>query len=138
MKVWIKSYRYIFNKYRDTIKCVLECVEESPIARQMARLGETSEVYKCRICKRSPPTGVTFENGYLKMRNLMYATVVYYRIPCGNVPAYVHMNIGRYSTTPIFVQICILDSEDTWLVFSLVKKWARHSFCKDGWRLEEL
>lgn len=138
MKVWTKCRAYIFNQYRDTVKRVLEGVEESPIARQMARLGETSEVYKCRICKRSPPTGVTFGNGYLKMRNLMYSTVVYYRIPCGNVPAYVHMNIGRYSTTPIFVQICILDSQDTWLVFSLVKKWSRHSFCKEGWRLEEL
>lgn len=137
MKVWNRSHGYIFNKYRDTVKCVLERVDELPIARQMARLGETSEVYKCRICKRSSPMDVTFGNEYLKIRNFM-TTVVYYRIPCGNVPAYVHMNIGRYSTTPIFVQICILDSEDTWLVFSLVKKWSRHSFCKDGWRLEEL
>lgn len=138
MKVWNRSRGYAFNKYRDIVKCVLEGVDELPIARQMARLGETSEVYKCRIYKRSPPTGVTFRNGYLKMRNLMYSTVVYYRIPCGNVPAYVHVRIERYSMTPIFVQICILDSEDTWLVFSLVKKWAIHSFCKDGWRLEEL
>lgn len=138
MKVWTKGRGYIFNQYRDTVKRVLECVDELPIARQMARLGETYETYKCRICKRSSPTGVTFGNGYLKMRNLMYSTVVYYRIPCGDVPAYVHINIGRYSTTPIFAQICILDSEDTWLVFSLVKKWAGHSFCTDGWRLEEL
>ena len=137
MKVWTKGRAYIFNQYRDTVKRVLECVEESPIARQMARLEETSEVYKCRIRRCSSTMGVTFGNEYLKMRNLMYSTVVYYRIPCGNVSAYVHVNIGRYSTTPIFVQICILDSEDTWLVFSLVKKWAIHSFCKDGWRLEE-
>lgn len=138
MKVWTKGRAYIFNQYRDTVKCVLECVDELPIVRQMARLGETSEVYKCRIFKRSFPTGVTFGNGYLTMRNLMYVTVVYYRIPCGNVPAYVYVRIERYSMTPIFVQICILDSQDTWLVFSLVKKWARHSFSKDGWRLEEL
>lgn len=137
MKVWNRSHGYIFNQYRDTVKCVLECIDESPIARQMARFGETSEVYKCRIRRCSPFMDVTFGNEYLKIRNFM-TTVVYYRIPCGNVPAYVHMNIGRYSTTPIFVQICILDSEDTWLVFSLVKKWSRHSFCKDGWRLEEL
>lgn len=133
MKVWTKGRGYIFDQYRDTVKRVLECVEESPIARQMARLGETSEVYKCRICKRSPPTGVTFGNEYLKMRNLMYSTVVYYRIPCGNIPAYVHVNIGRYSTTPIFVQICILDSQDTWLVFSLVKSGQdTHSVRMDG------
>ena len=138
MKVWTKGRAYIFNQYRDTVKCALECVDELPIVRQMARFGETSETYKCRIRRCSSTMGVTFGNGYLKMRNLMYSTVVYYRIPCGNVPAYVHMNIGRYSTTPIFAQICILDSEDTWLVFSLVKKWSRHSFCKDGWRLEEL
>ena len=137
MKVWTKGRAYIFNKYRDTVKCVLECVDELPIVRQMARLGETSEVYKCRIRRCSPFMDATFGNEYLEIRNFM-TTVVYYRIPCGNVPAYVHVNIERYSTTPIFVQICILDSEDTWLVFSLVKKWARHSFCKDGWRLEEL
>ena len=137
MKAWTKGRAYIFNKYRDTVKCVLECVDESPIARQMARLGETSEVYKCRIRRCSSIMDVTFKNEYLKIRNFM-TTVVYYRIPCGNVSAYVHMNINRYSTTPIFAQICILDSEDTWLVFSLVKKWSRHSFCKDGWRLEEL
>ena len=138
MKVWNRSHGYVFNKYRDTVKCVLERLDELPIVRQMARLGETSEVYKCRIRRCSPFMGVTFGNEYLKMRNFMYATVVCYRIPCENVTAYVHVNIGRYSTTPIFAQICILDSEDTWLVFSLVKKWARHSFCKDGWRLEEL
>ena len=137
MKAWTKGRAYIFNKYRDTVKCVLECVDESPIVRQMARLGETSEVYKCRIRRCSSIMDVTFKNEYLKIRNFM-TTVVYYRIPCGNVSAYVHMNINRYSTTPIFAQICILDSEDTWLVFSLVKKWSRHSFCKDGWRLEEL
>lgn len=137
MKIWNKSHGYIFNKYRDTIKCVLECVDESPMARQMAQFGEISEVYKCRICKRFSPTGVTFGNEYLKTRNPM-TTTVYYRIPCGNAPAYVHMSIGRYSTTPIFAQICVLDSEDTWIVFSLAKKWARHSFCKDGWKLEEL
>ena len=138
MKVWTKGRGYIFNQYRDTVKCVLECVDELPIARQMARLGETSEVYKCRIRRCSSTMDVTFGNGYLTMRNLMYVTVVCYRIPCGNVPAYAYVRIERYSTTPIFVQICILDSEDTWLVFSLVKKWAIHSFCKDGWRLEEL
>ena len=137
MKVWTKGRAYIFNQYRDTVKCVLECVDESPIARQMARLGETSETYKCRIRRCSSIMDVTFKNEYFKIRNFM-TTVVYYRIPCGNVSAYVHMNINRYSTTPIFAQICILDSEDTWLVFSLVKKWSRHSFCKDGWRLEEL
>lgn len=138
MKVWNRSRGYIFNKYRDTVKCVLECLDELPIARQMARLGETSEVYKCRIRRCSSAMGVTFGNGYLTMRNPMYVMIVCYRIPCGNVPAYVHVRIERYSATPIFVQICILDSQDTWLVFSLVKKWARHSFCKDGWRLEEL
>ena len=137
MKVWTKGRGYIFNQYRDTVKRVLECVDESPIARQMARLGETSEVYKCRIRRCSPFMDATFGNEYLKIRNFM-TTTVYYRIPCGNVPVYVHVNINRYSTTPIFAQICILDSEDTWLVFSLVKKWAIHSFCKDGWGLEEL
>ena len=138
MKVWTKGRAYIFNKYRDTVKCVLERLDELPMVRQMARLGETSEVYKRRIRRCSSTMDVTFRNGYLTMRNLMYVTVVCYRIPCGNVPAYAYVRIERYSTTPIFVQICILDSEDTWLVFSLVKKWARHSFCKDGWRLEEL
>lgn len=131
MKVWNRSHGYIFNKYRDAVKCVLECVDELPIARQMARLGETSEFYKCRICKRYPPTGVTFGNEYLKIRNCM-TTVVYYRIPCGNVPAYVHMHINRYSTTPIFAQICVLDSEDTWLVFSLVKKMGK-ALILQGW-----
>ena len=138
MKVWNRSRGYIFNKYRDTVKCVLECLDELPIVRQMARLGETSEVYKCRIRRCSSTMGVTFGNEYLKVRSLRYAMVVYYRIPCGNVPAYVYTRIDRYSNTPIFAQICILDSEDTWLVFNLRKKWARHSFCKDGWRLEEL
>lgn len=131
MKVWIENHRYIFNKYRDTIKCVLECIDESPIVKQMARLGTISEVYKCESRRCSFIMGVTFGNGIFK-HNFRYGPIVYYRIPCGNVPAYIHTDIGIYNTTPILVQICILDSEDTWLVFNLRKKRASHSFCTDG------
>ena len=138
MKIWNRSHGYIFNKYRDTVKCVLECVDELPIVREMALLATISEAYKCEIRRGFFVIDVTFGNEYFETRNFMCSTATYHRIPCENVHAYVHTCINRYSTTPIFAQICILDSEDTWLVFSLVKKWSRHSFCKDGWRLEEL
>lgn len=66
MKVWIKTIDAFFNKYRDTIKCVLECIDESPIVKQMARLGTISEVYKCESRRCFFIMGVTFGNGVLR------------------------------------------------------------------------
>lgn len=64
MKVWIKNHRYIFNKYRDTIKCVLECIDESPIVKQIEYEEKTLDkskekievnMYDFPICRKRRP-----------------------------------------------------------------------------------
>ena len=138
MKVWNKSHRYIFNKYRDVIKCVLEHTDERLIVRQLMQFGVVYKDYMCETSVFNSDMDVSFGNGYLEMRNYRYEPAVYYRIPCSKASAYAYTHINIYSITPIFIRICVLDTNNALFVFNLRKRRVGYPLSIDGWRLEEL
>lgn len=141
MKVWNKYHRYIFNQYRDVIKCVLEHIDERLIVRQLTQFGMIYKDYVCEICEISvldSDIDFTFGNKYLEMRNYGDEPEVYYEIPCSGAPAYAYTHIDIYSSTPILARICVFRANGTLFIFNLKKRREGYPLSMDGWRLEEL
>lgn len=141
MKVWNRYHRYIFNQYRDVIKCVLEYIDERLIVRQLTQFGMIYKDYVCEICEISvldSDIDFTFGNKYLEMRNYGYEPEVYYEISCSEAPVYAYTHIDIHSQTPILVRICFFSAGNTLFVFNLKKRREGYPLSMDGWRLEEL